>query len=184
MDNLYIKKVLKGDIGAFTYFVSNYKQFAISLSYSILKNEYLAEEVVQESFIKAYDKLSTFNHKSSFKTWFGRIIINESLKNITTKRNLQSVDETSDLEIEEVEDAMNSIIKSERRHYISHVFEQLSPEESLILELYYLKEFSVKEISAMTNWSPSKVKMLNLRGRKSFYIKLHRILKSEIKKIL
>lgn len=62
MDNIYIRKVLSGNIDAFKYFVETYKDFAFSLSYSILKNKYLAEESVQESFIKAYDKLGTFKH--------------------------------------------------------------------------------------------------------------------------
>ncbi len=184
MDSIYIRKVLSGNIDAFRYFVEEYKDFAFSLSYSILKNNYLAEESVQESFIKTYDKLGTFKHNAKFKTWFGRIVINESLRRIRKNDDSPGAGSISDLEISEVESAMNNLLLKERRFYIDKVFESLSVEESLVLELYYLKEFSIKEICTMTDWSSSKVKMLNLRGRQNFYAKLQAILKSDLKSVL
>ena len=184
MDNIYIKKVLNGNIDAFKYFVSTYKDFAYSLSNSILKNNYLAEESVQEAFIKAFNKLNTFKQNASFKTWFGRIIINESFRRINKKGESYDFEEISEIEVADIEYSLNSLLKKERQYYISEVFSQLTHEESLVLELYYLKEFSIKEICSMTDWSPSKVKMLNLRGRRNFYYKLQSILKSEMKKVL
>ncbi len=184
MDSIYIRKVLSGNIDAFKYFVETYKDFAFSLSYSILKNNYLTEESVQASFIKSYDKLSTFKHHATFKTWFGRIVINESLRRIKKNDASPGVNDISDMEISDVECSMNNLLNEERRFYIDKVFESLTHEESLVLELYYLKEFSIKEICSMTDWSPSKVKMLNLRGRQIFYVKLQAILKSEMRKVL
>ena len=184
MDRTYIKKVLSGNTDAFRYFVETYKDFAFSLSYSILKNNYLAEEAVQDSFIKVFDKLHTFKHHAKFKTWFGRIVINESLRKVTKSDESLSDDDISKTEITSIEHTMKDLLTEERKSYITQVFESLTYEESLVLELYYLKEFSVKEICAMTDWSPSKVKMLNLRGRKNFYTKLQLILKSEMKKVL
>jgi DNA-directed RNA polymerase specialized sigma24 family protein len=64
------------------------------------------------------------------------------------------------------------------------VFDLLQPNESIVLELFYLKEKSIKEIVDLTSWSESKIKMLLLRGRKSFYSKLNKMLKTEIKYIL
>ncbi len=184
MDSIYIKKVLSGNIEAFKYFVATYKDFAFSLSYSILRNNYLVEESVQESFIKAFDKLSAFKQRATFKTWFGRIVINESLKKVSQKEESYNNNDISENEITDIECTMNHILNEERRFYISQVFDNLSHEESLVLELYYLKEFSIKEICSMTDWSPSKVKMLSLRGRKNFYSKLQALLKSEMKKVL
>lgn len=184
MDNIYIRKVLSGNIDAFKYFVETYKDFAFSLSYSILKNKYLAEESVQESFIKAYDKLGTFKHYAKFKTWFGRIVINESLRKNNKSNSKDNFNCISETEISDVEDSMHTLLDEERRFYIEKIFENLNYEESLVLELYYLKEFTIKEICTMTNWSSSKVKMLNLRGRQNFYAKLNDILKSEMKKVI
>jgi RNA polymerase sigma-70 factor (ECF subfamily) len=184
VDNFYIRKVLSGNIDAFAYFVETYKDFAFSLSYSILKNNYLAEETVQESFIKTFDNLNTFRQNAKFKTWFGRIVINESLRRVTRNDTSFNVNEKPETGISDVDHSMDNLLKEERRFYIDKVFESLSHEESLVLELYYLKEFSVKEICLMTDWSPSKVKMLNLRGRKNFYEKLRALLKVDMKKLL
>ena len=184
MDSIYIEKVLNGDTDAFRYFVNTYKEFAFSLSYSILKNEYLAEESIQESFIKSFENLKIFRKDSSFKTWFGRIVINESLRKAEMKkRETISVDKISESEIEFVEDSLLSIKNKEQKFYISAVFEILSPKESLVLELFYLRENSINEINELTGWSKSKIKMLLVRGRKSFYYKLNKILKTEVKEI-
>jgi len=184
VDNVYIQKVLDGHTDAFKYFVTTYKDFAFSLSYSLLKNDYRAEEAVQESFIKAFDKLNTFKHHAQFKTWFGRIVINESLKKTEKESHSGPFEEIAESETEESTYALNGLLAKERKYYITKVFEQLSPEESLVLELFYLKEFAIEEICEMTGWSASKVKMLNLRGRKNFYRHLSSILKSEMNKIL
>ena len=57
MDDLYIKKVLEGDTDVFRYFVGQYKDMAFSLSMSVVKDEFLATDVVQESFMKAFQNL-------------------------------------------------------------------------------------------------------------------------------
>ena len=89
MDSLYIDKVLSGDSHAFSYFISNYKDMAFSVSLSIVKNELLAEEAVQEAFIQAYLSLRSFRSSSdsalgSIKLSFD-VLINLSAKNIFNK---------------------------------------------------------------------------------------------------
>ena len=183
MDDIYIEKVLSGDTDAFLYFVKSYKDYAFSLSYSILKSKYLAEEAVQESFISSFENLAHFKKQSSFKTWFGRIIINKSLRRVN-KRAILPIDDISEGLIKTVEDTIETISKNEQKRLISEVFDLLQPNESIVLELFYLKEKSIKEIVDLTSWSESKIKMLLLRGRKSFYSKLNKKLKTEIKYIL
>jgi len=185
MDGLYIQKVLHGDTDAFQYFVSQYKDFAFSVSYSILKHTHLAEEAVQESFVKAFKNLKSFKQESAFQTWFARIVINESLK-IAKKGNheMLSVDEIPDNQIKTIENTIKSLVRKEQKYYISAAFEQLASRESLALELFYLKEKSIREIKELTGWSESKIKMLLVRGRKNFYTRLKKMLKSERKEIL
>jgi RNA polymerase sigma-70 factor (ECF subfamily) len=85
MDDLYLEKILKGDYNSFQYFIKTYKRFAFSLSYAILKDKHLTEDVVQDSFVKAFKGLKSFKRNSKFQTWLGRIIINESLRNAKIK---------------------------------------------------------------------------------------------------
>lgn len=184
MDEIYIKKTLNGDTAAFKYFVCAYKDFAFSLSYSILKNKYLAEECVQLAFIKAFENLKAFRGNSSFRTWLGRIVINKSLRQAERQRKEPApVEEISETEISYVEDSLGNLYEKERRKYITLVFEMLSPQASLALDLFYLKENSIAEIAELTGWSISKIKMTLTRGRKSFYNKLNQLLKTEVKEL-
>ncbi|MBE9467088.1 MAG: sigma-70 family RNA polymerase sigma factor [Bacteroidetes bacterium] len=185
MDSIYIKMVLSGDTEAFRYFVTTYKDYAFSLSYSLVKNQYSAEEVVQESFIKSFENLASFRKDAKFKTWFGRIVINESLRKLDLKkRETLSVDNVLENTIESVENSLQSLVKKEQTILITTVFESMQANESLVLELFYLKENSIIEIVELTGWSKSKIKMLLLRGRKSFYYKLNKMLKFELEEIL
>ncbi len=87
MDEIYIKKVCDGDKDSFRYFVKQYKDMAFSIAISIVKDEFLAQEVSQDAFIKAYKALSSFNHKSKFSTWFYRIVVNEAFMNLKKRKN-------------------------------------------------------------------------------------------------
>jgi RNA polymerase sigma-70 factor (ECF subfamily) len=185
MDDFYIEKILKGDSNSFQYFIKTYKRFAFSMAYAILKDKHVTEDVVQDSFVKAFQGLKYFKRNSKFQTWLGKIVINESLKKarIRAAENIIS-NNISDVEIEIVNDSINSLLQEEQKLYISAVFEQLSSNESLALELFYLNENSLEEVIEITGWSASKTKMLLLRGRKNFYFRLKRLLKSEIKEII
>lgn len=186
MDEVYIDKVLKGDHNAFQYFVKTYQEYAYSISFSILKDAHLAEDAVQEAYIKAYKGLRKFRKDAEFRTWLGRIVINESLKKVE-RNKLESdfiLNDSSYASANEIELALSSLEQKDQKYYITLVFEQLKANESLALELYYLKEHPVAEINELTGWSNSKTKMLLMRGREQFYRKLKHILKSELREII
>lgn len=185
MDNLYVDKVINGDVESFRYFVDTYKDYAFSLSISITKNSYSSEEAIQEAFIKAFENLSKYRGASKFKTWFGRIVINESLKRIDKKKEKAlSIEDVSDDFIKTIDETICDIDIEDRRKIITEVFNSLKSNESLVLDLFYLKEHSTNEIIELTGWSKSKIKMLLLRGRKSFYNKLSNVLKYKLEELL
>ncbi len=185
MDELYIRKVLDGDVNAFRYFVQQLKDMAFTIAMSILKNEFDAKDAVQEAFIIAFRKLNSFNYKSSFSTWYYRILVNESLK--LKKRSDKFSDElisSPDLDINSSIDEIPSKIDSDiRKTYIEEVIKQIPSKQALALTLFYLKESSILEITNITGWSESNTKVLLSRGRKSFYNNLNLILRSEAKQL-
>jgi RNA polymerase sigma-70 factor (ECF subfamily) len=184
MDDIYIEKVLSGDHNSFRYFIKTYKRFAFGLAFAILKDKNLTEDVVQESFIKAFKGLISFKRNASFQTWLGKIVINESLRKAHSEREYLTIDEISNSDIGVLNDSINSLINEDQKFFISAVFEQLPINESIALELFYIKENSIEEITEITGWSSSKIKMLLLRGRKNFYYRLKILLKSEVKEII
>lgn len=182
MDELYIKKVLDGDIDAFRYLVHQYKDRAYTIALSVLKNEFDARDAVQEAYIIAFRKLYKFRGRSKFSTWFFRIVINESLKlSAGLKRERPAgVDSTGVPEIGNA-DIQDTLSQGERRYFIDRAMQSIPSNEALALTLFYIQENSLEEIRELTGWTVSNIKVLLHRGRKSMYQELNLLLSTEKK---
>lgn len=185
MDDLYIKKVLKGDTDAFRYFVREYKDMAFTISMSVVKDEYVATDVVQESFVKAFRNLKHFKGKSKFSTWLYRIVINESIQTIRKKgEKYVNLDDYSNLHSGDETSVPTHLKKAEQQYFINETLNRLPANESLVLRLFYLNENHIDEICEMTGWTESKIKVLLHRARKNMEILLKKRLKSEAKTLI
>lgn len=174
-DRLIIERVKAGERAAFKILVNKYKDDAFSLACSILKEEQLAEDILQEVFIKVYDKISTFKYQSSFYTWLYRIVVNRCY-NETRKRRFKRemiVEKVSDKE-----SAAHFTDTNDLRQIINQALKQMKADEALVLRLFYLSELSIEEVIQITGFSKSKVKVSLHRGRKS----LAHILKQQLGK--
>jgi RNA polymerase sigma-70 factor (ECF subfamily) len=184
MDDLYIKKVLDGQTEEFRYFIKHYKDLAFSVAFSVVKNEFTATEVVQESFVKAYENLKSFKGESKFSTWFCRIVINESFKTIRKEKRTVSetgIDQGADFR--ENPAIFEALKETEQKYYINECLNRLPANESLVLRLFYLAENSIKEIREMTGWSESNTKVHLHRGRKNMQELLQKMLNTEVKSL-
>jgi RNA polymerase sigma-70 factor (ECF subfamily) len=166
MDNIYIDKVLSGDIEAFRYFIKTYKDMGFNLAVSIIKDEQYAEEIVQDAFMKAFKGLKSFKRTAKFKSWFYRIVVNEAFQRLrSNKRGLQ---------LNYLEESDKKLLKyqaddtqDERIDKIRAVLKMLPPKEGLVLNLFYLEETSVKDIGKITGWTTSNIKVILHRARKN-----------------
>ena len=180
MDDLYIKKIIGGDTEGFRYFIKNYKDLAFSVAISVVKDEFLAEEVVQESFIKVFKNLKSFKNRSSFKTWFYRIVINESFKQL--KEEKKSVIYTSELkeaDLNDVESNMFGLTSDEQTVFVQEALKILSAKESLALRLFYLEGQDTKTISEETAWSEANVRVILHRARKNLLVVVKKLIKQK-----
>ena len=166
MDDIYLDKVLSGDVDAFSYFIETYKNMAFNISISIVKDKQYAEEVVQDAFMKAFGGLKSFNRKATFKSWLYRIVVNESFLKL---RSLKKTKHIVSLEAEnkEFEEASMDETSDDKTQKIQKVLGMLSPNEGLALQLFYLEESSIKEIIHITGWTKANTKVLLHRARKS-----------------
>jgi len=182
MDDLYIKKVLNGDVDAFRYFVHQYKDQAFNIALSVLKNEFDAREAVQEAYIIAFRKLSKYRGRSKFSTWFFRIVINESLKFLKRNRNTVDIEsgesESAGPGYTEIDDILG---REQQKFFIDRAMKRIPSNEALVLTLFYIQDYSIEEIKDLTGWTVSKIKVLLHRARKSMYGELNRELSSEKK---
>ncbi|WP_020528621.1 RNA polymerase sigma factor [Flexithrix dorotheae] len=177
MDDDYIKKVLGGDTTSFRYFITKYKHMAFTVAISIVKDEFIAEEIVQDAFVNVFRALKGFNNKSRFSTWFYKIVVNEAY------RRLKKIKSSKIIYVEnfskEVPENGNKLVQEndEQIQRINFALKRLSANESLVLRLFYLQEESIKEVRAITGWSESKVKMTLSRARKSLHIQMTKLTK-------
>ena len=167
MDKFYIDKVLGGDTEAFRYFLKRYKDMAYNVAISIVKDEHYAEEVTQDAFIKAFKALQSFNRTAKFKSWFYRIVINESFQRLKKMKK-----EIALSEIEEVGDSIDHrVLQDFDEHQLIDrtklALKLLPSKESLALNLFYLVDYSLADIVGITGWSLSNTKVILHRARKN-----------------
>ncbi|NPA36979.1 MAG: sigma-70 family RNA polymerase sigma factor [Chlorobi bacterium] len=185
MDEVYIKRVIEGDIEAFRFLIREYQHMAFTVAMSVVKDEFIAEDVAQEAFIKAFENIKKFRFQSKFSTWLYRIVVNLAFKQLR-KIKLKDGDFIT-VENESTEsspDGFDRLSETDRKHYINEALKLLSPKEALALRLFYLDENSIEEIVNITGWSAANVKVILHRARRNFHTALDRVLKHEMKTIL
>ncbi|WNW02685.1 sigma-70 family RNA polymerase sigma factor [Tenacibaculum sp. HL-MS23] len=169
-DQTYIDKVLKGDANAFSTLVERYKNMVFTLALKMVKNREEAEEISQDTFIKAYKNLNKFKGDSKFSTWLYKIGYRTSLDNLKKnkgKYNIDTIDEITINKIKSTEGILESIERKERAEVINTCMLSLPEDERAILWMFYFDELSLKEIIEVTDFSEANVKVKLHRARKS-----------------
>ena len=184
-DIRYVTQVQAGNLTAFELLVDKHKGMVYTIALRIVKSAEDAEEVAQDTFLKAFQKINDFKKEAKFSTWLYRIAYNTAISK-TRKKSL----EFSDVDDEVVayqnatglNDAMQHFAHEERRQYIDRALETLASDDQLLLTLYYLDENSVEEIEAILpggiiptwRWS-------SFEHEKKCYVALEKLLNKEIK---
>lgn len=172
MDPSIIKKAKSGDIEALGLLIEKYQDIAFNLALGIVKDKDSAKDIVQDSFVKVLDKIYTFRNDSKFSTWLYRIVFNQSLAFLKQEKTKNSRMKLENIEVEYIPNLGN---EEEDIQKLYHAIELLEDNDKNILLLFYYAEKSVKEISIITGFSKSNVKVILHRTRK----KLKTIIKNE-----
>lgn len=164
----YIQKVRDGDTEAFRFIVRKHKDEAFSLAMSVVKDEFLAKDVVQNAFVKAYTKLETFRGNAKFSTWLYRIVINEAFIQQRKQKRQAKIKEgvAEDQQPLDIKNLPSEIEEDDQQYVINEALKQIAAKYSLALRLFYLQDFSIVEIREVTGWSTSNTKVILHRARK------------------
>ena len=100
-DVALIERVRGGDVSAYDTLVRKYERQLFRIAQHITQNREDAEDVMQDAFLKAYEKLDQFQGNSKFYTWLVRIAVNESLMRLRKRRTGRLVSIDEDLQTEE-----------------------------------------------------------------------------------
>jgi RNA polymerase sigma-70 factor (ECF subfamily) len=100
-DLALVEKVKAGDLAAFEQLMRQYDRQIFRIALHITQNREDAEDVVQDAFFKAYQKLDQFQGNSKFYTWLVRIAVNESLMRLRKRRSQKTVSMDENIQTEE-----------------------------------------------------------------------------------
>ena len=128
-----IKRIVKGETSLFRHLVERYKDVSLSVAYSLVKTKEEAEDVVQDAFIKVFKNLKSFNYRSSFSTWFYRIVVNtsyHSLEKSKIRRTLPIDNQLADSQASQL-NIHSQMNLDERKRIINIVLASLKTNEAL-----------------------------------------------------
>ena len=187
-DQKLVDKARLGDRQAFGKLVKRYQNKVLFLAYDLIGNYTDAQDVAQNTFLQAFQKINYFRDESSFSTWIYKIATNAAIDFQRSKKRRRSVfieqpkfNEPREHEsiIENIEDPEPPVTKrienSDLKRFISRTVEQLSPQQRAAFVLKFFHDKSTDEIAKIIHCDPVTVRGHLLRAT----IKLRKKLKDE-----
>jgi RNA polymerase sigma-70 factor (ECF subfamily) len=167
-----IAAVLRGDPQSFEPLVQKYSPRVFATARRYARRESEVEDIVQEVWVKAFQKLGSFRAEAPFEHWLMRLTVRtcyDFLRSHQRKREL-SFSELSDPETDWLErfaspGEQTSENADAARQLIQRILEKLSPAARLIITLLEIEDRPVKEIAKLTGWSVPLVKVRAFRAR-------------------
>jgi RNA polymerase sigma-70 factor, ECF subfamily len=167
-----IAAVLKGDAASFEPLVQKYSPRIFATARRYARRESEVEDIVQEVWLKAFERLRSYRAEAPFEHWLMRLAVNACYDAL---RSHQRNRETTFAELTDPEeDWLDRFVShpdtaeenaDAARQLIQRVMERLSPAARLIITLLEIEERTVKEIAQLTGWSVPLVKVRAFRAR-------------------
>lgn len=149
----------------------------------MLKNREDAEEVTQDTFLKALNAISTFRGKAKFSSFLYRICYNECINKIRRRKKPIAPEESAEVE-GDIKDGFYTLQKLEQKRYLNMALGKLNPDYAMILTLFYREELTYQEIMEITDMTLSNVKVKLYRSKKALAAALNKLLDKEVKDLI
>ena len=182
-----VAKAREGDTTAFNDLVTHYERKIFRLAKHITQNDEDAEDVLQETFLKAYEHLKDFQGQSKFYTWIVRIAVNESLMKLRKRKSDRTVpldepvDTGEDTVVREIavweENPEQQYSREELGQILDEAVDTLRPAFRTVFVLRDIEELSTEETAESLGISVPAVKSRLLRARLQLREKLTRFFK-------
>jgi len=162
-----LEKAGKGDRKAFKDIVSLYQQKVFLLAYSILRNREDALDVVQETFMRLYQKIDAYEKGRNFQAWLLQIAKNLSIdfyrKHYARRREMEMDKSVEELQLA-ADDRRSDPESSELRTVISRNLERLAERQRLIFVMKHFNGLEYREIAEVLGISVGTVKSLHFKA--------------------
>lgn len=182
-----VTRARTGDAKAFSDLVDKYERKIFRLAQHITQNREDAEDVLQETFLKAYEHLDQFQGNSKFYTWIVRIAVNQALMKLRKRKADRTVsmdegiDTGEDIVVREIaawdEDPEQRYSRDEINDILSQAVDSLAPPYRTVFVLRDVEELSTEETAEALDLSIPAVKSRLLRARLQLRDKLTKFFK-------
>jgi RNA polymerase sigma-70 factor (ECF subfamily) len=192
-DDSLIELTLNGEQSAFEILVRRHNRRVFSIARHFFRSPETAEDIVQETFAKAFFSLSSYRRGASFEQWLAKIAVNNCYDELRRrkKRSESLITELSEDEETWLESKLagssfeihfNEAERGRAAEITQKLLLKLSVEDRMILVLLHGEDNTVKEIAQMLGWSEAKVKIRAFRARHAMRRALTRLTLMEKRK--
>ena len=159
-----IRRCRKGDSKAQFELYQRYYKAMYTTSLRILTDTAEAEDVMQEAFLTAFDKIATFSGEVSFGGWMKRIVVNRALDTLRKRKiQLEEIDERSTSIIEDTEEEEKS---QDKVTIIKRVVAKMSENHRVLITLHLFEGYPHEEIAEILNMKHGAVRTGYARAKK------------------
>lgn len=151
-----VKKAMKGDKKAFVKLMEAYEKDMYNLSRYMMGNNEAVHDVVQDTILTAYEKISALKNPSSFKNWLLKILVNKSKTMLSKQSKIVYLENSIEVPMED-----NEMERVELMSLVSNL-----PEEyRMVIILFYFNDLTYREISEVLDMPEGTVKSRLFRGK-------------------
>lgn len=162
LDRDLLQNIKDGDQNAFAELYNKYAGYALRVAMAVTKNKMSAADAVQESFIRVYKNIHSFDIDKSFEPWLYRILINECNRILGKNSNIVLVDHFLENNSQE---AIKDDHKFEKYESLYKAIEGLEENNKIPIVLKYLKGFQENEIAEILGINVNTIKSRIFKGR-------------------
>ena len=167
-ENLLIARILDGHTEDFGYFLERYSQETFAIVVRLVPQQEDAEELVQDAFVRAFNRLETFEGRSSFSTWICRIAYTTAVSWLRKRRmKYLSIDDRPQLSDTEVDEAFDDESRIEE---LTRAITLLKPDEQTLITLYYYDNRPLSDIAYILDAEPNTLATRLHRIRRKLYL--------------
>jgi len=186
-DDELVAAARTGDESAFSRLFERHRRLVSRLGYRFFPRRDQVEEIIQESFIKAYFALDDYQGggEKSFISWLARIAVRTCYDELrrTRRRGESSIGDLSEEEAAYLHERLRDLSAGGNvegaaisRDLANKLLSRLRPDDRMVIALLKLEELSIAEISNLTGWTTAKVKMRSHRAQRGLRQLLRKLL--------
>ena len=198
-DREYVERVLAGEPEVFEQLVRKYNRLGGAIAYGVLSDFHLAEDVVQDAFIRAFEALDSLKEPDRFRAWFAGIVKRRSIDVLRQRKNPRiraasleaggadageggslgsTVSSDSRRPGQSPDDSqLDAAVHAERRRQVLECISGLDENDRIIVSLKHMEGLSYREIAELMETSVSAVESRLFRARRVLRKKLAAVLK-------